>query len=356
MTREVTYIGMDLGTFKTSVASSYGKREALHSAVGWPKDRIARAALGQDVVIGDGTIEQRLKLNVIRPFEKGVLKYGDVGVSADAIESVERRLEAASLLVEHAVALTDPPRDRPIYGVIGAPSQASISNKQVILNAASRAFDAAIIAPEPFTVAFGMNRLSDTLVVDIGAGTIDICPLFGSYPSDEDQVTIGSGGDMVDEIFHQEVQYLYPQARLSRNMARTIKEKYGFVNDVNEKALVTLPTDTTPSQFDVTEPLKHACKSIVEPIIEGIRKVLSQSDPEFQRPLLENILLGGGGSQLHGLDRLIEEGLAEYGGGKVSRVPDCRFAGAVGALKLAMGMPQDHWTQIIESEQSTPVS
>ena len=52
MDRDVTYIGMDLGTFKTSVASSYGKRDALHSAVGWPKDRIAQAALGQAVSNG----------------------------------------------------------------------------------------------------------------------------------------------------------------------------------------------------------------------------------------------------------------------------------------------------------------
>jgi rod shape-determining protein MreB len=50
MAKSVVYIGMDLGTFKTSVASSTGAREVVYSAVGWPKDHVARAMLGRDLV------------------------------------------------------------------------------------------------------------------------------------------------------------------------------------------------------------------------------------------------------------------------------------------------------------------
>jgi len=70
--------------------------------------------------------------------------------------------------------------------------------------------------------------------------------------------------------------------------------------------------------------------------------------------MLNNIVLGGGGSQLRGLDRVIEDGLKEYGGAKVRKVGDAVFAGAAGALKLAMSMPADCWGQIRHHEPEQP--
>lgn len=346
MDNRATYVGMDLGTFKTSVASSNGKREVLPSAVGRPKDHVARAMLGRDVIYGKDIQEQRLALEVIRPFQKGVFKYLDHGEAGVPEELIEKHREAARLLVKQAVSLTEPAEGLPVFGVIGAPSRATILNKKVLMEAAKETFDAVAIVAEPFTIAYGMGRLNNTLVVDIGAGTVDICPMCGTYPTEEDQLTVPIGGDAIDEEFYKGLTKRYPDAQLSPNMAREIKEKYGFVHDVNEVALVTLPAAGKPRQFDVTEPLKEACQTIVDPIVEALRQLIANFDPEFQQPLLNNIVLGGGGSQLNGLDRLIEEALEPYGGGNVTKVYDSVFAGATGALKLAMSMPTEYWNKI----------
>jgi rod shape-determining protein MreB len=75
MDKGIVYIGMDLGTFKTSVASSAGVRDVIYSAVGRPKDHVARSLLGRDLIFDKDILEHRLALHIIRPFEKGVLKY-----------------------------------------------------------------------------------------------------------------------------------------------------------------------------------------------------------------------------------------------------------------------------------------
>ncbi|GDY11002.1 MAG: hypothetical protein DWI21_01555 [Planctomycetota bacterium] len=351
MDQGINYIGVDFGTFKTSAACSNGRCEMLPTAVGWPKDHVARTMLGRDVVFGKEIQEYRLALNVVRPFERGVLKFVDQAEVGLTGPKSDAHKEAAKLVLEHAVSQMRPTAGQPIYGVIGAPSRASIKNKQVLLDAAKDAFDAVVIVSEPFTIAYGMNNLNDTLVVDIGAGTIDLCPMFGTYPSEEDQVTLPLGGDMVDAKFLSNMQETYPEVQITLNMAREIKEKFGFVHDLSEKAIVTLTAKGRPKPYDVTQPLKAACQTLVQPIVEGLYELIAKLDPEYQRRMLKNILLGGGGSQLRGLDRLIEQGLQELGGGKVTKVYDSVYAGASGALKLAMNMSTEYWQTMRERDQ-----
>ncbi len=349
-------IGMDLGSYKTSVCSSNGTRDTFMSAVGWPKDQISRRMLGQDVVVGNDTVRHRLALDVVRPFEKAALKYSESSDGGMSQESIDKHKEAARLVVEYAVGLMRAPKGTPIYGVIGAPARATKLKKRMLLDIAKTAFDAVFIVSEPFTIAYGMDLLTDTLVVDIGAGTIDLCPIFGAFPAEEHQVTLPMGGDFIDEHFHKTMSADHPEMRISLNMSREIKEKYGFVHDEHGKAVVTLPVNGKPKACDVTDPLRNACNIIVNPIAEAITDLVLRFDGEFQQRLLNNIILGGGGSQLRGLDRALETALRQYCGGKVRKVSDAVFAGADGALKLAQMMPADSWSHASNEEPAKAVA
>jgi rod shape-determining protein MreB len=282
----------------------------------------------------------------VRPFEKGALKYAENKESGLSSEQIAKHKEAAKELVRHAVQMARPEKGSLVYGVIGAPARAAIHAKSEIMAACKGVYDAVMIVSEPFAVAYGMNMFEDAIVIDIGAGTTDLCRMHGAIPEESDQITTMIAGDSVDETLFNLLKKKFPDAQFSQNMVREIKEKFSFVHDVNEKCVATLPVDGKPKQFDVTDVVKEACKSIVSPLVQDLRKLVGSFDPEFQRRMLGNTILAGGGSQIKGLDRLIEEAMVEYGGAKVTKVPEPVFAGANGALKLAMDMPEDYWQEV----------
>ena len=49
---------------------------------------------------------------------------------------------------------------------------------------------------------------------------------------------------------------------------------------------------------------------------------------------------------MDGLNKAVEDGMASIGGGKVIVVEEPLYAGAIGALQLAMDMPAEYWQQL----------
>ncbi len=339
-TEGVLYLGIDFGTSRSSVAASNGVRETVASLVGYPKDVVSRKLLKKDVLFGDDAMANRLALKFFRPLE--VLKTRD-----SKKEDFDANLKAAQDLLREIIRLAKPRKDELIYAVIGVPAQASIYSKDAIIKTAHEAIDSVMLCSEPFSVAYGLDMLDDVLVIDIGAGTTDLCRMHGTMPEESDQITIYHAGDWVDNKFAELLVESHPEAQFTIQMVKEVKERYSSVAEKVENAVALLPVNGKPTEFDVTNELRQACQGIVPPIVEGLKKLVATFDPEFQERLKNRVLLAGGGSQIKALDLAIEREMhKQLGGGKVIRIEEPVYGGANGALKIAHDMPAEYWEKL----------
>jgi len=337
----VLYIGIDLGTSRTSVSASNGVRESIPSFVGYPRDVVSRKLLKKDVLFGEEAIEKRLSLNLFKPLGEGVIK------GSDGNGDGEGNLRAAKDLIKEIVRRAQPRKDELVYAVIGAPAQASIKNKEAILKVARETVDSVMLCSEPFSVAYGLDWLEDVLVIDIGAGTTDLCRMHGTMPEEADQITITAAGDSVDRMLAKRLEKSCPGAQFTIQMVKNIKERHAAVFDTMDPVIVKLPVAGKPTPFDITDDIRAACRSIIPPIVDGLGKLIATFDPEFQERLKNRVLLAGGGSQIRGLALAIEAEMEErLGSGRVMLIEEPVYGGANGALKIANDMPGDYWEKL----------
>jgi len=334
-TDNVLFVGIDLGTSRSVIAASNGQRHWVESYVGWPKDFVAKKMLKRPVLFGAEALEHRLALNVHRPLEHGVLKEG-TAKDAAAVEA----------LIGHLIALVQAEPGDSICAAVGVPAEALKINKIAIRTAIKDHAAAMMVVSEPFAVAYGVGALDNAMVIDIGAGTVDFCIMHGTVPSDEDQRSLVTAGDYVDEQLLKMLSEKYPKADFTLNMVRKFKEEHGFVGEPASKVEVKVPVEGRFITHDITQELRKACEGIVPSIVETAMELIAGFDPEYQEKVRNNIILAGGGSLIKGIDRYLAEAIRKFEPCNVSCVEDPLHAGANGALELAKDMPEEYLEQL----------
>jgi rod shape-determining protein MreB len=347
---EIVYLGIDLGTSRTSITSSGGVRTTVWSYVGYPKDHVAKKKMGgREIIYGKEALDNRMALNLFRPLAGGSIKNKGAKDTSETKKAIKD-------LLEYTVSLAKAAKGSTIYSVIGAPAEASVEGKATILEAAANCIDSVIVTSEPFAVAYGLDFLDDTLVIDIGAGTTDLCRVHGKMPDPEDQRTHTIAGDAIDQTLANLIKEKHPEAQFSINMVREIKERHASVSPRMDEVTELLPVAGKPTKFDLTELVYKACYTLIPPTIAALQDLIATYDPEFQAKMRANILLGGGGCRIKGLGLAIEKALEEYGGGKVKTVEEPEFAGSNGALKIALDMPETFWKEFKSNKTAAPAA
>jgi rod shape-determining protein MreB len=336
---EILHVGIDLGTSRSAISASNGQRFVVDSFVGWPLDMVAKKVLKCEVLIGEDALTNRTMLDLHRPLERGLLKEGS-----------EKDVEAVRQLLRHLLTLvgvdgqTISPSN--VRAVVGVPAASLRTNKQYLRNTMKGIVDSLLIVSEPFAVAYGLDALLHTMIIDIGAGTTDFCVMKGRYPTEEDQRTLTVAGDSIDAQLLKLIEERYPQANVTVYMVREWKEKFSFVGEPKDRVLVMAPIKGVPTELDITNEMKAACETLLAPVSETMIDLLARIEPEFQERVRNNIILSGGGGLIRGLSTALETALKTVGGGKVRFMEDPVFIGSDGGLALAIDAPEGDWEKL----------
>lgn len=333
------YVGIDLGTSRSSISVSTNQRHMVESYVGWPVDMVARKLVKKPVLVGREALDNRSMLDLRRPLERGVMKEGS-----------EKDQEAVQEIIRHLIGLVGIKQKgknkAKVRAVVGVPAEAFRVSRQNLRHTMEGIADSVMLVSEPFAVAYGIEALLHALVIDIGAGTADFCVMEGRYPTEEDQKTITTAGDSIDEQLFKLVHERYPEAQFSIHMIREWKEKSSFVGEPKNRVLVTAPIKGRAAEIDITQEMRSACESIIPPVCETMTALLAKVEPEFQGKVRNNVILAGGSSLIAGLPEVITKTLEELGGGRATVVKDPVFAGSDGGLAIARDASGSDWERL----------
>lgn len=292
-------IGIDLGTANTLVyvrGKGVVMREPSVVAVDVRNQAVRAVGTEAKEMIGrtPGSIV------AVRPLKDGVI--ADFEVTATMLRRFIREALKGSFFSRARV-------------IISVPSGVTEVESRAVYDAAHYAGAREIdLIEEPMAAALGAEMpvwdATGCMVVDIGGGTAEVAVM-----SLGDIVTacdVRAGGDRQDEAI---ISYIRKKHNLliGERTAEEIKIAIGSAHrdSINESMEIRgrnlvdgLPKNVVVTTNDVRE----AINGCVRQIIGAVRETLEKTPPELAADIIDRgIVLTGGGAQLRGLDKIIEE-------------------------------------------------
>lgn len=224
-------------------------------------------------------------------------------------------------------------------------------------------FDRIILIPEPFLAALGyrdesrvgqpgyVDPVTNSLFIDIGGGTSDLCLVQGYFPNEADQISIRFAGDAIDALIEAELNRTYPDNGLSRTKIREIKEAHSYVGPIRKPIDVRVILGGKAHVLELGEVLGRSANALIDKIYPALVALISRASSDSVVTLLQNIVITGGGSQLKGIDTVIQQRLVDEG----YETPKVKIAGqdykryvALGALKAARSARENQWQVLLK--------
>lgn len=348
--KKIILAGLDLGTNNSciiagnSTTEDYEVTKLVPTMVGYVRDGIVNGIVPGEanVLFGEEAIENRLHLDLHQP----------------VIDGVVSNLTATKDYVKWLRRMIDPSGDSEIRAVIGIPASASENAREITRKSVTGVFEKVLLIPEPFLAALGfrddrrlrqrdyVDPVMNSLVIDIGAGTTDLCLVQGYFPRRDEQISFAHAGDRIDQEIKEGLAELYPDLKLTPIQVCEIKERNSYVGPsrrpIDERIIVQGKGRT----IEVADIVGGACNRLFEEIFKATCELIGRAAGDSATQLLKNILITGGGSRIRGIDTLLQKRLIEegYEAPRVRALGEDykRFVG-IGAIKAARSARENQW-------------
>jgi len=352
--RKRILVGFDLGTNASCILAGAAEgrdttvSKIIPTVVGYAREGLVDGIIANNAttLIGEEALNHRLQMKVIAPLEDGIIA----------------QVEPARDFIRRVRTVIDPTNSAEIRAVIGVPANAGQPAREDIRNCAAGVFDRVLLIPEPFLAALGfrddsrlgqpnyVDPVTNSLFIDIGGGTSDLCLIQGYFPTTDDQISLAFAGDAVDKLIEDDLQRTYPNNGLSRATVRQIKEEHSYVGAIRKPIDVKVLIGGKSHTLELGETIGRACNRLLEKIYPALTTLISRASSDSVAQLLQNIVITGGGSRIRGLDTVIQQKLVDDG----FEAPKVKLAGpeykrfvAVGALKAARSAREDQWQHLL---------
>ncbi len=347
-------LGFDLGTNKSCVlagpagSSDIVLSKVIPSVVGYVKEGIVEGIITDNATLlfGEDALKNQLHANLVAPLADGVIAHPD----------------AARDLFKHIRQLVDPSGQAELRAVIGVPANTDTDAREEIRHCAQGVFDRLLLIPEPFLAALGFrddarvgqpgyaDPVINSLFIDIGGGTSDLCLVQGYFPGRDDQASIAFAGDAIDTLIQNELDRTYPHNGLSRQKVRELKEANSYVGPIRKPLDVKVVIGGKSHSLELGETIGNACNALIDKIYPALTTLIARASSDSVLALLQNIVVTGGGSQIKGIDTVLQQRLADDG----FESPRVRVAGqdykryvAMGAIKAARAARENQWQHLL---------
>lgn len=299
-------IGVDLGT-ATVLVYIKGKGIVLRepSVVAIDRDSNRIIAIGEEARRMLGRTPGNIV--AIRPLREGVI--ADYDTTESMLRHFIEKVAGRSMFFKPRI-------------MVCVPSGVTTVEKRAVLEAAMQAgARKTYLIEEPLAAALGaglvISEPCGSMVVDIGGGTTDVAVLsLGGIVVSE---SLRVGGDKFDEALVRYIKKEY-NIMIGERTAEEIKVNVGTAYPAGRNESMEIRGRDLVSGLPKTMRIgsTETREALAEPIsliIECVKTVLEKTPPELAADIVDRgIVMTGGGSLLHGLDRLIsqETGIPTY--------------------------------------------